>query len=372
MAEFIDTDVELIIGPIRTRFCSVTYNDTRESGSRGAKLDLSLVTAWPGTKDRMSTCLGAHWKITVYEVYQLRKGRRFKGKSLLLLEEGANLLRLLFNPELYERNRLIACEYCHYSTLLFAKWLRLLGIPTRVYLFNYYIHGLGNQRAIQGILKYLLKTNVGLMVQSKTELTYFRQLSSSADIRFSPYCRAEITDVTPDMLELGDYVFAGGYTNRDYDLLLRCAAILPENSFVIVCSRLNVLSAAVPGNVKVLRDIPAHEFHKLLAASRVVVVPLRDDVGSAGQMVAIAAMQFAKTTIYPNFDVISQYFEDQTSGLMYKAGNIDSLRAALSFAVSNSARLLEIGINARQRWEALFRPENFISAICAHINDFAS
>lgn len=338
--------------------------------TRGNDLEIRLITVWPATKERLSSCLDAHWNISVYRPYQFKKGRRFRGKISLLLEEWLNFLKLLFDPGMYGGGRVIACEYCHYSILLFGKWLKLLGIPKRIYLFNFYIHGLGKHRTVQAILKYLLAQDVALMVQSKTELAYFKQLSSSADVRFSPYCRAEITDVNPAQIRLGDYVFAGGYTNRDYDILLRCAERLPELKFMIVCSRLNSFSVAIPANVEILRDIPAQEFHTLMAASRVAVIPLRDDVGSSGQMVAIAAMQFGKTIIYPDFDVISQYFEDKISGLRYRAGDTDSLFTTLSSVFLNQDRLKEIGAKARRKWEAQFRPENFVNAICAHMKSF--
>jgi glycosyltransferase involved in cell wall biosynthesis len=333
-------------------------------------IEVCVITRWPETADRLKDCLGSDCTIAVFSPYPLGRNIRFRGKLLQILEEGVNLIRLLFKPAMYQSRKILVCEYCHYSTLAFGRLLKLLGICKPIYVFNFYLHNLGKRQSVKLVLRTLFRGHVGLMVQSRSELAYFESLARSADIQYTPYCRAEVTDIDWRNQQLGDYVFAGGYTNRDYDLLVRCASRFPNSEFVIVCSELNVLSVSIPQNVRILKDISSLEFHQLMAGSRLVVVPLKEDVGSSGQMVAIAAMQLGKATIYADFDVVAQYFENGISGVMYRPGNVESLVAALSLLLNDARQLEEIGAQARLRWERNFRPEVFRGAICAHLKEF--
>jgi hypothetical protein len=69
---------------------------------------------------------------------------------------------------------------------------------------------------------------------------------------------------------------------------------------------LNKIPVDVPPNVTLKKDIDKKSFFSLLSRSRMVVIPLLENVGSSGQMVCLAAMQYGKAIVYTDFDVISQ------------------------------------------------------------------
>ncbi len=273
------------------------------------------------------------------------------------------LARMLRNPSLRRGDWTLVCTSGHYAALLSASLARALGRDVRAILYNLYLHGLGERAAVQGILRALVRDHVGVIVQSQAEVEYFRRVTGTMRVAMFPYCQDPMP-LHADDLRLGEYVFAGGFTNRDFDSVLDCAARLPRIPFTLVCSSLNVLTRPVPSNVRVLRDIPVESFNRLLAGARLVVVPLRVDVGASGQIVVLTSMQAGKTTVVPSYDVVSQYVEDGTSGVVYEPGGGAALCAAVEELYDDLDRLRRIGAAAERRYRAHFTRGSF--------EDFAS
>ncbi|MHB1586410.1 MAG: glycosyltransferase family protein [Acidiferrobacteraceae bacterium] len=288
----------------------------------------------------------------------------------MLADTLINTGKMLASPGLYRAKTVIVCHTGHYAGLIVGRILHAVRPSRGVYLFNFYIHGMGKRGSVQRILRWLFSQNLAIAVQSKVEYDYFRMLAPHADVRYIPFGQDGPKNVRHDQIMLGEYIFSGGYTNRDYRLLIDCARSLKHLRFVIACSRLNDIPEQIPNNVEIIRDIEFSEFHRLMAGSRLVVVPLRDDVGAAGQMVALAAMKFNKTIIYPNFDVLSQYFRSEESGIEYTAGNRESLQRAISSVYDDTKALIRIGAEAHLRWRQNFTKGCFDAAIARHIIRF--
>lgn len=333
---------------------------------------IQLITNDQQKKEVFDRFTGNGCEIIVHKPVQIRKNSMFKSKPIIIIDESLSLLKLILNKNLYSKKLNFSCSDHHYSTLFFCKVLSILKRKPQLYLFNFYLHNLGKYIFIQKILKYLLNQNVSMIVQSKTEKEYFKKINNKIDIKYFPYCCDEI--IGHDQLKTitGDYIFSGGYTNRDYNLLIKCANSLPSQKFTIVCSNLNKITEKIPNNVTIYKEIPAFDFHKLMAESRSVAIPLLDDVGSSGQMVALAAMQLKKAVIYPNYDVISQYFDDKKNGLMYKGQDLSSLKEMIKYTSSDSnTEIIEnIGKRAKECWEKSYKENNFTRAICKNMTDF--
>jgi glycosyltransferase involved in cell wall biosynthesis len=290
------------------------------------------------------------------------------GKALLALEETRHLLRLVRTRDLYGGSWILVASTAHFSTLLFGRLLKLLRRGSAVYLYNFYLHGLGGRRLVKSALKFLLDQDVRLMVQSVDELDYFRALKPSIDVRYTPYCQGPL-DVDDAPVELGEYVFSGGHTNRDYDALLRCARALPQIQFVVVASSRNRIREGVPSNTTLLFDLTQASFYRLLLGSRLVVVPLLDSVGSSGQMVTLAAMEFGKGLVVPDLPVVHQYVDHGSTGFVYEHGDDGSLRDTIRAAYADEKRLAAVGLAAQKRYEERFRRRRFDEAVVAHVLD---
>ena len=311
--------------------------------------------------------LAERYRVELLPLRQPIRHRSFSGKLGLGIASLLQLFRLLFSPAACNPRTLLITDSAHYPCLLLARILSLFGVRKSVYLFNFYIHEMGTRRAVRGMLAWLLRENVSIMAQSSTERDYFLALSPRANIQCFPYCRGPIEAVDSDAIRTGDYVFAGGYTNRDYETFIAAAQGLPDIPFVVVSSYLNRISGTFPPNIRHFQDVELRQFQNLLAGSRLVVIPLKENVGSSGQMVALAGMQFSKTVVYPGFDVVSQYFVDGVSGVQYEAGSAQSLRQTIQDLYPDTGRLQAIGIMARQRWEGDFTMARFESALTEHI-----
>jgi glycosyltransferase involved in cell wall biosynthesis len=289
------------------------------------------------------------------------------GKALLTLEELRNLLRLVGARDLYAGDWVLVASAGHYSTLFFGRLLKLLHRDQKIYLYNFYLHALGKRRLVRLILRFLLNQDVRIMAQSLDELEYFRELGDSIDVRCTPYCQGPLDiDVNP---ELGAYIFAGGHTNRDFDSLLRCAERLPDLEFVIVASSRSKITEPTPPNASLFFALEQTDFYRMLAHSRLVVVPLLENVGSSGQMVTLAAMQFGKALLVPDFAIVQQYVEAEITGFVYRHGDEESLCEAIRAAYGDEDRLLAIGLAAQRRYEERFRRRRFDEAVVNHILD---
>jgi glycosyltransferase involved in cell wall biosynthesis len=302
-------------------------------------------------------------------VLRIARGSRITGRRELLATEFSILAKLLARRS-YRRRRILIAGSGHYAALVVARLLGLFGSDVRVFLYNFYLHGLSRSFSVRVLLSFLLTKRVGIAGQSDTDIAYFASVSPRPGLFLVPYGQNPIEGVRAEDVKLGDYVFAGGYSNRDYDQLLRCAARLPQVRFVVACSRLNKIPDTVPENVTVHRDLEPVAFHRLLGGARLVVVPLADDVGASGQMVTLASMQLGKTTIVPDFSATAQYLEPAVSGLVYEQGSDESLRLAIQEVLTDEETLTRLGAMAKKRYFERFTLNDFTEPLVKSLLEF--
>jgi glycosyltransferase involved in cell wall biosynthesis len=295
-----------------------------------------------------------------------------KSKKRIIAEEIIYFLYLLLKAGRFIdfRDCIIVCSSKHYCYLLLSKILSYFNIQTNIFIYNFYLHKAGQLRIVQYILRYLITKNTSIIAQSKYEERYFKKLGPRGHIFFSQYGNGPFTFIPDYKISFGDYIFSGGYTNRDYNLLLRCAARLPHINFIIVCSKLNNITEKIPHNVKIFRDLALDQFYSLLAGSRMVIIPLVNDTGSSGQMVCLAAMQYSKAIVYANFDVLSQYFADNMSGIAYMPNSEDSLFSIISSIFHNNDKLSTLGANAKKIYYENYTRKKFEHSIISHLDTF--
>ncbi len=128
------------------------------------------------------------------------------------------------------------------------------------------------------------------------------------------------------------YVFTGGYANRDYDTFFQAVRGLPEQ-VITVASRRNRLRN-VPPNVDLRLDIPLDEFHQLLGACHVLVVPLRPVGEASGQSVLNRAIRYGRPVIATRHDGVVDYLGAEYSGYV-TPGDPEALRSAIGRVMSD-------------------------------------
>jgi len=261
----------------------------------------------------------------------------FFSKKELLIQEFICLGKLLKRITFF-RNAKVFCTGGHFSFLVLNKIFGvLLGKDFHLYLYNFYIHSLGDKKIIKSVLHYLFNNdNVTLIVQSPREVDYYSLLSKNK-VFFVPYC----TDINIEKnkeilldLPFSDYFFTGGYTNRDYPLMLECARKFPLQKFIIVASNLNCqdFSVELPQNVYMFYNISNELFLYIMNRAKCVIIPLKEDVGASGQLLCVDAIRLKKPVIYCDITSINYYFELENGclGFPYKINNIGSMCFAIN------------------------------------------
>ena len=300
------------------------------------------------------------YKVKIFSFFKQEK-KRFINKKSYMLREAACFIKLLFNIFKF-RNKKVYCLGGFYAILFMYKMFGLfLGENFRLYIFNFYIHRTGEKKIVKRILRFLLKNKrCILIVQSPGEVDYYQSLTS-IPVHFVPYC-ANLIKIKPGgsiVLPEMEYVFTGGYTNRDYLGVLQCAARMPDTKFVLAVSLLNMdfKSLETPSNIIVYKDIIRDDFEYLLAKATVVLIPLMSDVGASGQMLCLSAMQNKKAIVYSNVSVVNYYLAND-AGIPYQMGNVDSMEKGLKSLLSDE-KLREItGCNAFKNYENNYTVEH--------------
>ncbi|HTU50713.1 MAG TPA: glycosyltransferase family 4 protein [Acidobacteriaceae bacterium] len=148
------------------------------------------------------------------------------------------------------------------------------------------------------------------------------------------------------LTSLGAYGFAAGRSLRDYETLFAAVENL-DFPFVVVADSASVAHLCRPSNVELHCDIPRAQYLKLLEGARFVVVPLKADYRSTGQVVVLEAESFGKPVVASDVVGTRDYLSHDVNGLLVAPGNPEALRAAIQALMTDDAmcrRLAAAGI----------------------------
>lgn len=139
-------------------------------------------------------------------------------------------------------------------------------------------------------------------------------------MHFLPYGDWSAVEPPADAPAVGDYYFAGGYSNRDYPALIAAFRALPETRLVIICSALNkeIVDSELPANITVLRDVPSEIFDRYVRDAKACIIPLKHDTGASGQSVMLRLMKHRKAIIATDFGSVRGYVVDGESGILVR------------------------------------------------------
>jgi len=258
--------------------------------------------------------------------------------------------------KIFKKSDLFICTGFHTIPFLFIHVLS--RNPGKILIINFYLHELGKKKFLRRFLSLIFGRKVHLILQSKLEQGQYKATFPKTSTYFVPYCQDEIEESDPKYrIEDEGFIFAGGYSNRDFETLIKAAERL-SYQFKLACSRLNRLPQDLPANVRIYRDIPAHEFFKLMAKSRIVVINLKEQLGSSGQMVTLSALSFKKPIIYSLNEAISHYFLDGITGISYKMGDVEDLINKIKYLMTDDEERTQIGVRGYAFYKDHYRRMN--------------
>jgi glycosyltransferase involved in cell wall biosynthesis len=213
--------------------------------------------------------------------------------------------------------------------------LRLLPRPERLLVMACFIHGNRAREIVNRAWRLLRFPGLGFITFSPGEA---RNLI--ANVGIAPEAvhfhlwRQELGGRADQQSDLG-YVFAGGFSNRDYDMLIDACRGL-ATSLIIVAADSNQITADLPANVTIHRNLPEQQFEVLLAGARVVAMPLKSQGEACGQSVLLRVLRNGKPMITTRHESIEAYLGAEYPGFVAQ-DDVAAMRSHIARALDDDA-----------------------------------
>ncbi len=163
----------------------------------------------------------------------------------------------------------------------------------------------------------------------------------------------------------GDYILAAGRSGRDYATLFKAVTLLPIMLHVVCDSESALTGLEVPANALLLRNCYDKAYVQELQNALFVVIPLKVDDISAGQMVLIQAMAFSKPTIITRTPTVEEYVTEGIESLLVARGGIIELREAIQRLLSEHSLMEKLGANANATYKSKFCMKAYVTNLVA-------
>lgn len=242
------------------------------------------------------------------------------------------------------RDRLLLVGWQALPVLALVK-MHLLPRPERLLVMGCFVHGQRARRITDRLLRALRVPGLGFIAFSPGEA---RNLVAKVGISphdvHSHLWRQELDGRAAQQDDDGS-IFAGGFSNRDYDLLLEAAEPLAV-PLVIVASQRNQIRAPLCASTRILRDLPEAEFEGLLARSSIVAMPLRGLGEACGQSVLLRVLRHGKPLVATRHEAIEAYLGEDYPGFV-PHDDVQAMRHALARALEQPARRAELAQRVR-------------------------
>lgn len=153
---------------------------------------------------------------------------------------------------------------------------------------------------------------------------------------------AALSGINFEILKRCKVSFIGGYGEKEVFFVEKIRNVIDEKNLneTIEC-------------VGIYDHIQMQEAYRM---ADIVVIPSRQETLS---LVAMEALMYGKTCIISDVCGITNYLQDKEDSIFFTAGNIDSLRQALVFALENPDLRREIGKKARNKYLRYFTLDMF-------------
>jgi hypothetical protein len=172
--------------------------------------------------------------------------------------------------------------------------------------------------------------------------------------------------------DLGDTVFAGGNSLRDYGPLLQAAAGIPA-PIVLATSQIDRGARTAP-NVRA-GPLPHAEYFDEFRRARAVVVPLAENRWrSAGQQTYLNAMALGKPVVVTDVMGVRDYVQDGVTGLIVAPGDARAMGEAVRWLLdpANAEPVRAMTERARQVVRERFTLDSYLARLLAVASDTAA
>lgn len=237
--------------------------------------------------------------------------------------------------------------------VLAAIKLGILPRPQKMLVMACFVHSNWTRRAVNAAWRLFMFPELGFITFSPSEA---RNLAEAVGVPppsiYHHLWRQELDGKAGEIADEG-FIFTGGYSNRDYDLLLSATAEVPAQVVIVASSR-NQISAPVGANTTIHRDLPEGEFEKLLAHSRLVAMPLKSTGEACGQSVLLRVLRNGKPLVATRHESIEEYLGPDYPGFV-DHDDVAAMRDTLRRALEDDVFRAGLAATIRQAGERLER-----------------
>ncbi|MGO9445971.1 MAG: glycosyltransferase [Thiobacillaceae bacterium] len=272
-------------------------------------------------------------------------GESSKAKGTIGFSGKLGALRVMLNPKLFG----LRSEWESADNVLVIGWLllpilfliklRWLHRPKYLVSLGCFVHSQNVRQVRNALLRMFKFPGLRFVAFSQKEVRALVAAASipNSSVHFHLWRQDLNGRAGPEDIKEGDYIFSGGYSNRDYELLISALKEI-QISAVIVASKMNSIPDVSGTAIRILRDLDEAEFEKLLARSRLVVLPLKYAGEACGQSVLLRVLRNHKPLIVSQHESVESYLGRDYPGFV-QPGNVDTLAAAIRKALSDQAFL---------------------------------
>jgi glycosyltransferase involved in cell wall biosynthesis len=235
----------------------------------------------------------------------------------------AAILATIFSPRTLKlqsvikpNDRVLLVGWCALPILALIR-LGWIPKPKRVVIMGIFVHSERVLKILVRIWKWLKVDGRGFIANSPGER---RILIEEAEVApedvYEIVWRQSLGGVIDEAGKpTGQYVFSGGYSNRDYPLLIEAMERSPAQLRIIAAAGNGPLVGR-EGHVFIERDVNEDRFETVLAGSAVAVLPLKQGGQACGQMVLLRVLRSGKPLIMTEHDAVTSYLGKDYEGLV--------------------------------------------------------
>ena len=170
----------------------------------------------------------------------------------------------------------------------------------------------------------------------------------------------------------GGVVSVGADPHRDFELLVRVAARMPDVDFRIVTSADHARGLdSTPDNVTLESDLPFEEMRRRLAEARLVALPVRENSYSGATTVLLQAMALEKPVVVTRTSAIASGYGlvDGENVRLVAPGDDVGFERALSDVLRNDLHARSLAVSARATVERELTWERYVDRIQALLEE---
>jgi glycosyltransferase involved in cell wall biosynthesis len=174
------------------------------------------------------------------------------------------------------------------------------------------------------------------------------------------FCDAEPREISQPGIPIcdGSYVSVIGGNARDFQTLLKAARQLPELRFELVVRPENLHDLHVPENVHVNVNLPFDATMNIMLHSRFMVLPLLHSSVPCGHVTIACALHLGKAMAVTRSTGITDYIQDERTGLTVPAGDANALVHAIKRLVDDPFLCQELGRAGREFAQEMCSEQN--------------